>query len=156
VLFRSERTLVTVDSPFDRFLRGDKTAISDEARRGYELFQSYGCSSCHQGLNVGGNMYQTMGAMGDYFGDRGEEDATDQGRYHVTGREQDRHVFKVPSLRMVAHTAPYFHDGAAKTLEEAVEMMAKYQLGREIPREDLSPIVEFLHSLSGTYKRFAP
>lgn len=151
-----ERTLVTVDSPFDRFLLGDQTAIDAEAKRGYELFQSYGCSSCHQGLNVGGNMYQTMGAMGDYFGDRGDENETDQGRFHVTGREMDRHVFKVPSLRMVVHTAPYFHDGAANTLEEAVELMAKYQLGRDIPPEDLKPIVAFLHTLAGEYKRFSP
>lgn len=151
-----ERTLVTMDSPFDRFLRGDETAISAEARQGYELFQSYGCASCHQGLNVGGNMYQTMGAMGDYFGDRGDMDDSDQGRFHVTGKEQDRHVFKVPSLRMVASTAPYFHDGQAKTLEQAVELMAKYQLGRDIAPADLRPIVAFLRSLAGEYKRFEP
>jgi len=150
-----ERTLVTVDSPFDRFLQGDKAAISEDAKRGYELFQSYGCASCHQGLNVGGNMYQTMGAMGDYFGDRGDIQESDLGRYQVTGREQDRHVFKVPSLRMVSQTAPYFHDGRVKTLEEAVEMMAKYQLGRELPREDVNLIVEFLRSLAGEYKRFS-
>lgn len=151
-----ERTLVTVNGPFDRYLRGDDDAISADAKRGYELFQSYGCAACHQGANVGGNMYQTMGAMGDYFGDRGDEGDNDQGRFHVTGRDQDRHVFKVPSLRMVAHTAPYFHDGRAKTLEDAVELMAKYQLGRELPREDLGPIVAFLRSLAGKYERFAP
>lgn len=151
-----ERTLVTINAPFDRFLRGDEDAISEGAKRGYELFQSYGCVACHQGVNVGGNMYQTMGAMGDYFGDRGKETASDLGRYHVTGRDEDRHVFKVPSLRMVAHTAPYFHDGQAKTLEEAVELMAKYQLGREIPEDDLHMIVEFLHSLAGEYERFNP
>lgn len=151
-----ERTLVTFDAPFDRYLMGDDDAISADAKRGYELFQSYGCASCHQGANIGGNMYQTMGAMGDYFGDRGEEGDTDQGRYQVTGRDRDRHVFKVPSLRMVAHTAPYFHDGRAKTLEDAVLMMAKYQLGRELPREDLEPIIAFLHALAGQYKRFEP
>ncbi|HEY9164007.1 MAG TPA: cytochrome-c peroxidase [Magnetovibrio sp.] len=151
-----ERTLVTLDSPFDRFLHGDDEAISAEAKKGYELFQSYGCAACHQGLNVGGNMYQTMGAMGDYFGDSGEVGDSDQGRFHVTGKEQDRHVFKVPSLRMVAETAPYFHDGQAKTLEQAVELMAKYQLGREMAPEDLGPIVAFLRSLAGEYKRFQP
>lgn len=149
-----ERTLVTVDSPFDRFLRGDDTAITAEAKQGYELFQSYGCAACHQGLNVGGNMYQTMGTMGDYFGDRGDVEDSDLGRFHVTGKEQDRHVFKVPSLRMVANTAPYFHDGQAETLEQAVELMARYQLGREIAPEDLGPIVAFLRSLAGEYKRF--
>ena len=101
-------------------------------------------------------MYQTMGAMGDYFGDRGHEQAPDQGRYAVTGRERDRHVFKVPSLRMVAHTAPYFHDGSAATLEEAVRMMAKYQLGRDLPDQDLALIVDFLKSLAGTYTRYNP
>lgn len=151
-----ERTLTTPDGPFDRYLRGDDSAISQDAKHGMQLFQSYGCASCHQGVNLGGNMYQTMGAMGDYFGDRGNEDGNDLGRYQVTGRDQDRHVFKVPSLRMVAHTAPYFHDGRAETLEDAVMMMAKYQLGRELPREDLPPIVAFLRSLAGEYKRYSP
>ena len=136
-----ERTLTTPDGPFDRYLRGDDNAISAKAKYGMELFQTYGCASCHQGVNIGGNMYQTMGAMGDYFGDRGAENSNDLGRFQVTGRDQDRHVFKVPSLRMVAHTAPYLHDGRAKTLEDAVLVMAKYQLGRELPREDVDAIV---------------
>lgn len=151
-----ERTLVTYNAPFDRYLKGDKKAITPTAEHGYELFQSYGCTSCHQGVNIGGNMYQTMGAMGDYFGDRGDESGSDQGRYQVTGRERDRHVFKVPSLRMVAHTAPYFHDGSAATLKDAVQAMAKYQLGRDMPDKDVSHIVEFLGTLAGEYKRFAP
>lgn len=151
-----ERTLVTYGAPFDKYLLGDENAISETAKHGYELFQSYGCTSCHQGVNVGGNMFQTMGAMGDYFGERGNESEPDQGRYQVTKRERDRHVFKVPSLRMVAHTAPYFHDGTAETLEEAVMIMAKYQLGRELPEQDLVPIVVFLKSLAGEYKRFKP
>lgn len=152
-----ERTLVTINAPFDKYLKGDKSAISAQAARGYELFQSYGCAACHQGVNVGGNMYQTMGAMGDYFGDRGDVKQSDMGRYQVTGREEDRHVFKVPSLRVVTYTAPYFHDGSAKTLEDAVRNMAKYQLGREdMPETDLDAIVAFLKSLAGEYKRFDP
>lgn len=151
-----ERTLITIDSPFDRYLQGYDQAISQEAKRGYELFQDYGCISCHQGVNVGGNMYQTMGIMGDYFSDRGKVEDSDLGRYHVTGREEDKHVFKVPSLRMAAHTAPYFHDGQAETLDEAVKLMAKYQLGRDIPEQDVHDIVAFLHSLSGEYQRFNP
>jgi cytochrome c peroxidase len=151
-----ERTLVTVDAPFDRFLKGDTTAISTEAARGYALFQAYGCAACHQGVNVGGNMYQTMGAMGDYFGDRGHIEPSDLGRFGVTGRDRDRHVFKVPSLRMVAHTAPYFHDGSAKTLKDAVKNMATYQLGRDIDDDDVTSIIEFLKSLAGEYKRFTP
>lgn len=151
-----ERTLVTVDAPFDRYLKGDKTAISPQAANGYELFQSYGCASCHQGVSVGGNMYQTMGAMGDYFGDRGDVKDSDLGRYQVTQREADRYVFKVPSLRVVARTAPYFHDGTAQTLEDAVRYMAKYQLGRDIPNQDINAIVAFLKSLAGKYLRFDP
>ncbi|PHS79783.1 MAG: cytochrome B6 [Rhodospirillaceae bacterium] len=151
-----ERTLVTYNAPFDNFLRGDKNAISDIAKHGYELFESYGCISCHQGANVGGNMYQTMGIMDDYFKERGNENAADQGRYDVTGHERDRYVFKVPSLRMVVHTAPYFHDGSAKTLKEAVNIMARFQLGRDLPEQDLIPIIAFLESLAGQYKRFSP
>lgn len=151
-----ERTLVTYGSPFDAFLKGDLKAIPDAAKHGYELFQTYGCISCHQGVNVGGNMYQTMGIMGDYFGERGQEGAPDQGRYAVTNHERDRHVFKVPSLRMVAHTAPYFHDGTAKTLEDAIKVMAKYQLDRDLPDADVAAIVDFLKSLAGTYTRYSP
>jgi len=151
-----ERTLVTYNAPFDKYLRGDKNAISDVAKRGYELFEAYGCISCHQGANIGGNMYQTMGIMDDYFKERGNENAADQGRYDVTGHERDRHVFKVPSLRMVAHTAPYFHDGSAKTLKEAVNIMARFQLGQDLPEQDLIPIIAFLESLAGEYKRFMP
>lgn len=151
-----ERTLVTVNAPFDRYLKGDMTAITPQAANGYALFVSYGCAACHQGVNVGGNMYQTMGAMGDYFKDRGDIKDCDLGRYQVTGREQDRYVFKVPSLRVVALTAPYFHDGSAKTLNDAVHNMAKYQLGREIKENDINDIVAFLKSLAGEYKRFDP
>jgi len=152
-----ERTLVTINAPFDLYLKGDKSAISAQAVRGYERFQSYGCAACHQGVNVGGNMYQAMGAMGDYFGDRGNEHESDMGRYQITKREEDRHVFKVPSLRMVAQTAPYFHDGSAKTLEDAVRHMAKYQLGRDdMPETDVEDIIAFLKSLAGKYERFNP
>lgn len=151
-----ERTLVTYNAPFDQYLRGDSNAISDAAKRGYELFEAYGCTSCHQGANVGGNMYQSMGIMADYFKERGNENAADQGRYDVTGHERDRYVFKVPSLRMVIYTAPYFHDGSVKTLEDAVNAMAKYQLGQDLPKQDLLLIIEFLKSLAGEYKRFAP
>jgi len=151
-----ERTLVTVNAPFDQYLKGDMTAITPQAANGYALFVSYGCAACHQGVNVGGNMYQTMGAMEDYFKDRGDIKDSDMGRYQITGREQDRFVFKVPSLRVAALTAPYFHDGSAKTLNDAVRNMAKYQLGREIAENDIDDIVAFLESLVGEYKRFDP
>jgi len=136
-------------SRFDNYLLGDAGAISDEEREGYQRFKSYGCISCHQGVNVGGNMYQKFGILGDYFQDRGDVQPSDYGRFNVTSRESDRYVFKVPSLRNVALTAPYFHDGSAATLEEAVDVMFKYQLGRAAPAEDKRLIIKFLNSLTG-------
>lgn len=144
-----ERSLITPNAPFDRYLRGDHGAIDDDARDGYAHFKAYGCASCHQGVGIGGNMFQRFGVMGDYFADRGSVTAADLGRYNVTGRDGDRHVFKVPSLRNVALTAPYFHDGSAETLEEAVEIMARYQLGRAVTAEDRRLIVAFLRTLTG-------
>ena len=148
-----EQSLVTVNSPFDRYLLGDKDAISVNARMGYEKFKEYGCIACHQGSNVGGNLYQPFGVMGDYFADRGLEiKKSDLGRYNVTGLEDDKYVFKVPSLRLAVLTAPYFHDGSAATLKDAVRIMVKYQLGRAATEQDEDLIVEFLHSLVGEYK----
>ncbi len=143
-----ERSLVT-PSRFDQYLRGNTRAINAEEKKGYEHFKSYGCIACHQGVNIGGNMYQYFGVMGDYFADRGHITTADYGRYNVTGKERDRFKFKVPSLRNVALTPPYFHDGSAKTLEDAVKVMAKYQLGRSIPEPDLKAIIQFLRSLTG-------
>lgn len=149
-----EQSLVTSNSPFDRWLRGDKSALNDEQLRGYQLFKSYGCISCHQGVNIGGNMYARMGAMGDYFNDLEREiTEADYGRFNRTGDEYDRYMFKVPSLRLAARTAPYFHDGSVATLEEAILVMARYQLGREIPAEDLTAIVAFLRALVGKHAR---
>ncbi|MEK7354836.1 MAG: cytochrome-c peroxidase [Bdellovibrionota bacterium] len=145
-----ERSLVTPNAPFDRFLRGDPTAITDREKTGYLRFKSYGCVACHQGVNVGGNMFQTMGVMGRYFEDRKtpiSED--DMGRFSVTNDERDMHVFRVPSLRNVALTSPYFHDGSARSLEDAVNVMAKYQLGRKLPKADVDAIVAFLKALTG-------
>lgn len=146
-----EHSLFTPNARFDRFLRGDTEAISAEERAGYAKFKGYGCVSCHQGVNVGANMFQRMGALRDYFADRGNITPADFGRFNVTGNEADKFFFKVPSLRNVARTAPYFHDGSAATLEEAVAVMAKYQLGRALPPQDLSDIVKFLQTLTGEY-----
>jgi cytochrome c peroxidase len=143
-----ERTLVT-PSRFDRYLRGEQNAITAEEKSGYERFKNYGCVACHQGVNVGGNMFQVFGAMDDYFRNRGSVTPGDLGRFNVTKREADKHVFKVPSLRNVELTAPYFHDASANTLEEAVEVMFRYQLGRTAPREDKALIVQFLKTLTG-------
>lgn len=145
-----ERSLVTPNARFDRYLLGDGTALSEDERAGYALFKSLGCTACHQGVGVGGNMFQKMGLLGDYFADRGGGvTRADLGRYNVTGREEDRHTFKVPSLRNVALTAPYFHDGSAETLEAAVQVMARYQLGRSITPEQTDLVVKFLHTLTG-------
>ncbi|MCA9518660.1 MAG: cytochrome-c peroxidase [Myxococcales bacterium] len=145
-----ERTLITPDSPFDRWLRGDDGALSERQLAGYQLFKAAGCVTCHQGRNVGGNMYQVFGVMGDYFEDRGGEEEADLGRVAVTHDEGDRHVFRVPSLRNVALTAPYFHDASASSLEDVVRVMATYQLGRMLDDEETALIVEFLKSLTGT------
>lgn len=147
-----DRSLVTPGSRFDRYLLGDRSAITPAERHGYELFKSYGCISCHQGRNVGGNMFQVFGVMEDYFADRGNVTKADLGRFNVTGNEADRYKFRVPSLRNVAVTAPYFHDGTAATLDAAVDDMAKYQLGRPMPAADQRDIVRFLKTLTGKYR----
>jgi cytochrome c peroxidase len=144
-----ERTLTTPNSRFDRWLGGDRNALTPEEHSGYERFKSAGCIACHQGRNVGGNMFQRFGVMGDYFADRGNVTSADYGRYNVTKQESDRYFFRVPSLRNVALTAPYFHDGSAETLEQAVKVMAKYQLGRPLPESDVAQIVSFLKTLTG-------
>jgi cytochrome c peroxidase len=142
-----ERSLLT-PSRFDRYLRGDSSAITEEERTGYQLFKNYGCVACHQGVNIGGNMFQTFGVLGNYFEDRGKLTDADLGRYAVTKRESDRYVFKVPSLRNVELTAPYFHDGSAQNLEAAVDVMFRYQLGRTAPATDKASIIKFLKTLT--------
>ncbi|MBU1236123.1 MAG: cytochrome-c peroxidase [Gammaproteobacteria bacterium] len=147
-----ERSLLTEDAPFDRYLRGDQRAIDARAKEGYRRFRDFGCASCHQGANIGGNMFQRFGIMMDYFKDREPEipfAKADLGRFNVTGREEDRYVFKVPSLRNVAETAPYFHDGSVARLEAAVAIMGRYQLGRELSTSEIDLLVSFLKTLTG-------
>ncbi len=146
-----ERSLVTPDSRFDRWLRGEKT-LTERELRGYAMFKDFGCASCHQGMNVGGNFYAGLGVFGNFFADRRKDAPEDQGRFNVTGKEADRHLFKVPSLRNVARTGPYFHDGSVRTLNEAVRLMGKYQLGRELSQEETALIVDFLETLTGKYQ----
>ncbi len=147
-----ESTLLTVNAPFDRYLKGDDTAISKEAQRGYQLFKKYGCVSCHQGKNVGGNMYQVFGVINNYFKVRGNITESDYGRFNVTGNESDRFSFKVPSLRMAKYTPPYLHDGSQPTLLDVVNIMFRHQLGREAPVEDKKAIVSFIESLAGEHE----
>ncbi len=152
-----ERSLVTLDSPFDNWLKGDDSALNEQELRGYNLFKSYGCSSCHQGQNVGGNLFASMGAIGDYFGHRGKEIVeVDLGRFNVTGEEIDRYFFKVPSLRLAALQKFYFHDASQTRLEDAIRVMGRYQLGREIPDDDISAIAVFIRSLVGRHPRMKP
>ncbi|MDD6056055.1 MAG: cytochrome-c peroxidase [Helicobacteraceae bacterium] len=138
-----EKTLITPNSPFDRYLKGDERAISQRAKEGYAEFRQNGCISCHQGVNIGGNMYQKFGIFKPY------PNTAILGRYAVTNNEADKMVFKVPSLRNIAKTAPYFHDGSTATLEIAVQLMAYYQLGKFLDNDTTSKIVEFLETLTG-------
>ncbi len=152
-----ERSLITLDSPFDRWLKGDDSALNEKELQGYDLFKSYGCSSCHQGQNVGGNLFASMGAIGDYFGQRGKEIVeADLGRFNVTRDEIDRHFFKVPSLRLAARQKYYFHDSSQTRLKDAIRIMGRFQLGREIPENDISAIEAFLRSLVGIHPRMKP
>lgn len=148
-----ELSLVTPNSRFDRYLLGETDVLTEDEKTGYLLFKDYGCVSCHQGVNVGGNMFHVMGVMVDYYNDSSNEvRKAYYGRYNVTGDEGDKFAVKVPSLRNIALTAPYFHDGSAASLEEAVSEMAEYQLGRDLPYQDLVMIVAFLETLTGEYK----
>jgi len=147
-----QRSLITPNAKFDRFLRGaDHDGLSPDEAKGYRLFKELGCVSCHQGRNVGGNMLQKFGVMVDYPLDR-EPRPADYGRYNWTRQERDRFVFRVPSLRNVAVTAPYFHDGSAQTLEDAVRTMALHQLGVELDDERVRLIVAFLNTLTGEFE----
>jgi cytochrome c peroxidase len=147
-----QRSLATPDARFDRFLRGEHDAMTADEHRGYQLFKDHGCAACHQGQNIGGNLFQQFGIFHNPFAGRSTSAEADLGRFTLTGRESDRHVFRVPSLRNVAVTPPYFHDGSAASLAEAVEIMARSQLGRELSREENDLIVRFLGTLTGTYQ----
>lgn len=142
-----QTSLMTPNTPFDRFLNGEKDAISEGAQKGFQLFKELGCISCHQGVNLGGNMYQKLGLIDDYFAERGEINNKDLGRYNVTNNPDDIHVFKVPSLRHIALTPPYLHDGSAATLEDAIDIMARFQLGHDLTPEQRAHIISFLKTL---------
>jgi len=137
-----EKTLITPNSPFDLYLKGQKEAITQEQKEGYELFKSKGCITCHHGVNIGGNLYNKFGIFKD-------ANTNNLGRYNVTHKQRDKYYFKVPSLRNIARTAPYFHDGRTYDLKVAVFSMAQYQLGRKITPQEVDKIVAFLKSLNG-------
>ncbi|MDI2113653.1 cytochrome c peroxidase [Commensalibacter nepenthis] len=149
-----EKTLITPDSPFDMYLKGVDGAINAQEKRGYQLFKENGCASCHNGVALGGAAYEELGLQEDYFTDRGDKltDA-DMGRFNVTHQESDKHRFKVPLLRNIALTGPYFHDGSVKTLKEAVEKMLKYQTPyHKLSDQEVNDIVAFLKTLTGKYQ----
>jgi len=137
-----ERTLITPGSPFDRYLEGDTNALTEQQKAGLALVQTAGCISCHHGVLLGGQGYAAFShvAGGD-----------DIGRQAVTGRPEDRYVFRVPQLRNVALTAPYFHDGSAATLHEAVEIMGSAQLQRRFTPDEVDMVVAYLESLTGEF-----
>lgn len=139
-----EKTLVTPNSPFDQYLLGKQDAISVDAKAGYQLFKSKGCVSCHNGPAVGGTMYMKMGLIKPFHTNNPAE-----GRIAVTGKEADKFVFKVPTLRNIELTYPYFHDGSVWTLEEAVNTMADIQLGQKLSDKENLEMVAFLVSLTG-------
>ncbi len=147
-----QRSLATPGASFDRYLQGEHGAITADAEQGYRLFKAYGCIACHQGENVGGNLFEKFGIFADPFAENMEVTEADLGRVTVTGAETDRYVFRVPSLRNVAVTAPYFHDGRASSLTAAIGIMARIQLGRELPAQDVRSIAAFLETLTGEYQ----
>ena len=152
-----EKTLVTPNSDFDRYLKGDKNAMTAEQIEGYDLFKKYDCATCHAGVNMGGLTYELMGQRANYFEDRELTEKSgltdgDNGRWAQTKVERDRYRFKTPTLRNVALTYPYYHDGSVETLKEAVMKMAKYQVGREMTDGEADKVVSYLNALTGEYK----
>ena len=152
-----EKTLLTPNSPFDRYLKGDKNAMTAEQIEGYAIFKDYKCATCHAGVNMGGLSYEMMGQRANYFQDRevntksGLTDS-DNGRWAQTKVERDRYRFKTPTLRNVALTWPYYHDGSVATLEKAIEMMAEYQVGKKMSEAEVAKVKTFLDAQTGQYQ----
>jgi cytochrome c peroxidase len=144
-----EKTLVTPNSRFDKWLLGDKDAITQKELAGYKLFKNSGCVACHNGEAVGGNSFQKMGVVEAY-----KAKSPAEGLSAVTGKDADRFKFKVPTLRNVEMTYPYFHDGEAETLAEAVDIMGRLQLGKKFSDEENEQIVAFLKTLTGDQPQF--
>ena len=139
-----ERTLVTPNARFDKWLKGDKNAITQQELNGYNLFKSSGCTICHNGAQLGGQSFQKMGVVRPY-----KTTNTAEGVKAISGRDQDRMTFKVPMLRNIELTYPYFHDGAVWTLEESVQIMGDLQLGKRYTKQEIDDITAFLKTLTG-------
>lgn len=142
-----ERTLLT-PGRWDKYLQGDKSALTSAEKEGLDLFMKSGCITCHTGNNLGGHMYQKFGLLHPYWDFTGST-KIDEGRFEVTQNEADKYIFKVPSLRNIAKTAPYFHDGSVADLAAAVRIMAKTQLNKELTSDEINAIVTFLEALTG-------
>ncbi|MBU0924206.1 c-type cytochrome [bacterium] len=140
-----EKSLTTPNSKFDLYLKGQKDILNEKEKKGYELFQSYGCISCHNGVNLGGNLFQKVGIIDSYF----KEDETNLGRYNITKQNKDKFYFKVPTLRNIELTAPYLHNGSLKDLRSVIEIMIKYQVGAIYEDKDVENIELFLKTLTG-------
>ena len=152
-----EKTLLTPNSPFDRYLKGDENAMTAEQVKGYDLFKQYNCATCHSGVNMGGLSYELMGSHANYFKDREVQKKMaltdgDNGRWAQTNVERDRHRFRTPGLRNIELTYPYYHDGSIATLEEAVRSMGTYEVGVQIADEEVKTMVSFLKALTGEYQ----
>ena len=137
-----EKSLITKDSKFDLFLKGQKNALNKNELEGLKFFETKGCVSCHNGVNIGGNLFQKIGTFKEYKSDN-------LGRYNITKNEEDRYVFKVPSLRNIELTSPYLHSGEVDSLEETVELMYLHQLGLKVNKKEIKKIVIFLKTLTG-------
>lgn len=147
-----EKTLITPDCPFDLYLKGDEGAVSKEELLGYEKFKENACATCHTGVILGGRSFEYLDIFGDYFSDRDpqiEYNSDDDGLKGFSGNPEDLHKYKVPGLRNIALTAPYYHDGTCLALEDAVRSMAKYELGKDISEDDVRSIVAFMNTLTG-------
>ncbi len=136
-----------LDSPFLRQFQNGQNSLSEKARRGQQRFVEVGCASCHNGVNLGGNSYQQLGVAEPWYGNDRQASEADEGLVGRTGREQDRHVFKVPTLHNVATTGPWLHDGSVTSLQQVVDRMALHQSGRYLENSDIDDIVAFLRSL---------
>ena len=142
-----ERTLIT-PAPWDAFLKGDKNALTEDQKKGFLAFMDAGCQTCHSGEHLGATMFQRLGSVKPWP-DPPEGKEPDLGRYDVTKQDSDKMMFKVPGLRNVAKTAPYYHDGSVEDLGAAVQLMAEHQLGKTLSDENVRLIVAFLESLTG-------
>jgi cytochrome c peroxidase len=146
-------TFIRLDTPFQRYLNGEQSALSEQEQRGWRRFQELGCSICHNGINLGGNSYQLLGSLQDYYGspEVALADVDDSGVFLRSQQAQHRYAFRVPGLHGVATTPPYLHDGSITALEEVVSLMGEYQLGRTLVESDVADIVAFLRSLGGHF-----